>query len=150
MSKSDDRHLSVRAVIVFYREFERMTRDADISLAQYRTLLYLKGGAKRAGAIAAAGAVKKPTISAMLNNLREKGWIADEADAADGRAVSVGLTRAGRARLAALEESLADRMAHIVPGPELAKLLKAMSAAYVSLTETTEDRLKDIENQFLG
>ena len=150
MSKSDDRHLSVRAIIVFYREFERVTRDADISLAQYRTMLYLKGGAKRAGAIAAAGAVKKPTISAMLSNLRDKGWIADEADSDDGRAVSVALTAKGRARLAALEEKLADRIAAIVPEAKLDKLLTALAGAYVSLGETTEDRLKDIESQFLG
>jgi len=95
MSKSDPQSLSVRAIIAFYREFERVMRDGDISLAQYRTMLYLKGGAKRAGAIAAAGAVKKPTVSAMLNNLREKGWIRDEADPVDGRAIAVALTPAG-------------------------------------------------------
>jgi DNA-binding MarR family transcriptional regulator len=150
MHKSDPRHLSVRAVIVFYREFERATRDADISIGQYRTMLYLKGGAKRAGAIAAAGAVKKPTVSAMLANLRDKGWIADEADPADGRAVSVALTEAGRARLDALEETLADRMAAIVPPAKLADLMTALSAAYLRLRDTQEERTKDIESQFLG
>ncbi|MGB3808749.1 MAG: MarR family winged helix-turn-helix transcriptional regulator [Parvibaculum sp.] len=150
MTKSDKRHLSVRAIIVFYREFERATRDADISIAQYRTLLYLKGGAQRAGAIAAAGAVKKPTISAMLNALRDKGWIVDEADPADGRAVSVALTPAGRARIDALEETLADRISAIVAPAELAELLTALPAAYLSLHSTTEERVKDIESQFIG
>lgn len=150
MPKTDHRHLSVRAIIVFYREFERVTRDADISIGQYRTLLYLKGGAKRAGEIAAAGAVKKPTISAMLANLRDKGWIADEADPADGRAVSVALTPAGRARIDALEETLADRMSAIVPPAELADLLRALSAAYLALRGSQNDRIKDIENQFIG
>lgn len=150
MPKSDTRHLSVRAVIVFYREFERVTRDADISIGQYRTLLYLKGGAKRAGEIAAAGAVKKPTISAMLSNLRDKGWIVDEADPADGRAVSVALTETGRARIDALEETLADRMSAIIPTDELSDLIAALSAAYLSLRSTQEERRKDIESQFVG
>jgi DNA-binding MarR family transcriptional regulator len=150
MPKTDNRHLSVRAIIVFYREFERVTRDADISIGQYRTLLYLKGGAKRAGEIAAAGAVKKPTISAMLANLRDKGWIADEADPADGRAVSVALTPAGRARIDALEETLADRMSAIVPPAELADLLAALSTAYLALRSSQDDRIRDIENQFIG
>lgn len=150
MSKSDTRHLSVRAIIVFYREFERATRDADISIGQYRTLLYLKGGAKRAGEIAAAGAVKKPTISAMLSNLRDKGWIVDEADPADGRAVSVALTETGRARIDALEETLADRMSAIIPADELSDLIAALSAAYLSLRSTQEERRKDIESQFIG
>lgn len=150
MPRTNNRHLSVRAIIVFYREFERVTRDADISIGQYRTLLYLKGGAKRAGEIAAAGAVKKPTISAMLANLRDKGWIADEADPADGRAVSVALTPAGRARIDALEETLADRMSAIVPPAELADLLAALSTAYLALRSSQDDRIRDIENQFIG
>lgn len=150
MPKPDTRHLGVRAIIVFYREFERVTRDADISIGQYRTLLYLKGGAKRAGEIAAAGAVKKPTISSMLSNLRDKGWIVDEADPADGRAVSVALTETGRARIDALEEALAERMSAIVPADELADLISALSAAYLSLRSTQEERRKDIESQFIG
>jgi DNA-binding MarR family transcriptional regulator len=150
MSKSDPTSLSVRAVVAFYREFERVTREADISLGQYRTMLYLKGGAKRAGAIAAAGAVKKPTISAMLNNLREKGWIRDEADPADGRAIAVALTPAGRARIDAFEKTLAAHMARIVPEPDLTALRQALAAAYIDLATSQEERLKDIEEQFLG
>ncbi|MGV8997340.1 MAG: MarR family winged helix-turn-helix transcriptional regulator [Parvibaculaceae bacterium] len=150
MPNSDKRHLGVRAVIVFYREFERVTREADISLGQYRTMLFLKGGAKRAGAIAAAGAVKKPTVSAMLANLRDKGWISDETDPDDARALSVALTPAGRARIDALEDELAARLASIVPDGELAALIEALSSAYLTLRSTQDDRVKDIESQFLG
>jgi DNA-binding MarR family transcriptional regulator len=150
MPDSHSQHIGIRAIIVFYREFERATRDADISLGQYRTLLFLKGGAKRAGAIAAAGAVKKPTVSAMLANLREKGWISDEADPEDARALSVALTPAGRARIDALEDELAARLASIVPAAELGVLIDALSAAYFSLRSTQAERVKDIESQFLG
>lgn len=150
MPNSDKSHLGVRAVIVFYREFERVTREADISLGQYRTMLFLKGGAKRAGAIAAAGAVKKPTVSAMLANLREKGWITDETDPDDARALSVALTPAGRARIDALEDELAARLAAIVPSGELASLIEALSTAYLTLRSTEADRFKDIERAFLG
>lgn len=150
MPDTHKRHLGIRAIIVFYREFERATRDADISIGQYRTMLFLKGGAKRAGAIAAAGAVKKPTVSAMLTNLRDKGWISDETDPDDARALSVALTPAGLARLNALEDELSARLAAIVPDSEMQALLDALSAAYLSLRATTADRVKDIENQFLG
>jgi DNA-binding MarR family transcriptional regulator len=150
MSHSEKTSLGLRAIVAFYREFERVSRDLDISLAQYRTMLYLKGGARRAGAIAAAGAVKKPTISAMLSNLREKGWISDEADPADGRAISVVLTSAGRARIDAFEKTLADHMSRLVPEPDLAALYKALATAYLDLAASQEDRLKDIEKQFLG
>lgn len=150
MPDSHTSHLGVRAIIVFYREFERVTREADISLGQYRTMLFLKGGAKRAGAIAAAGAVKKPTVSAMLSNLRDKGWITDEADPDDGRALAVALTPAGLARINALEDELAARLAAIVPDSELKALIAALSTAYLTLYATQADRVKDIESQFLG
>jgi DNA-binding MarR family transcriptional regulator len=150
MSSSSKNHLGIRAIIVFYREFERATREADISLGQYRTMLFLKGGAKRAGAIAAAGAVKKPTVSAMLANLREKGWITDEVDPDDARALSVALTPAGLARLNALEDELSARLASVVPGVELAAMIEALSAAYLSLRSSQAERVKDIESQFLG
>lgn len=142
--------LSIRAIIALYREFERATRADDISVAQYRTMLYLKSGAKRAGAIAAAGAVKKPTVSAMLANLREKGWICDEADPVDARAVSIALTPAGRQRIEEFENKLLAHLREIVPEPELGDLRTALASAYVTLAGTKQERLKDIESQFLG
>jgi predicted transcriptional regulator len=80
MPASEHSALSVRAIVAFYRELERVTRDGDISLGQYRNMLYLKGGAQRAGAIAAASAVKRPTMSAMLNALREMWWVERRAE----------------------------------------------------------------------
>lgn len=149
MPKSENKSLSVRAIVAFYREFERAAREGDISLGQYRTMLYLKGGAKRAGAIAAAGAVKKPTVSAMLNALREKGWIRDEADPDDGRAIAVALTAAGRARIESFEKRLAGHMEALVPEPDLSALREALASAYLDLGSTREERQKDIEKQFL-
>ena len=51
--------ISVRAIVALYREFENVARRADLSLAQYRMLLYLGRGPQRAGVIAAASALKK-------------------------------------------------------------------------------------------
>ena len=66
-------------------------------MAQYRTLLYLLGGSRRAGELAAANAVTKPTVSAMINGLREQGWVADAVDeTGDGRVTRIELTAAGR------------------------------------------------------
>ena len=43
----------VRLVVSLYREFEQVARRGDMSMAQYRTLLYLLGGSRRAGELAA-------------------------------------------------------------------------------------------------
>ena len=72
---TNDRVPGVRLVVSLYREFEHVARRGDMSMAQYRTLLYLLGGSRRAGELAAANAVTKPTVSAMINGLREQGWV---------------------------------------------------------------------------
>ena len=90
-------HPGVRLVVSLYREFEQVARRGDLSMAQYRTLLYLLGGSRRAGELAAANAVTKPTVSAMITGLRQQGWVADAVDeTGDGRVTRVELTR-GRA-----------------------------------------------------
>ncbi|MDE1172227.1 MAG: MarR family transcriptional regulator [Parvibaculaceae bacterium] len=146
---SREKAFGIRAVITLYREFEQVARDQDISLTQYRTLLYLSNGSKRAGAIAAAGAVKKPTISAMLNNLRQKDWIAEEADPDDGRATQIVLTEQGRARMRAFEDSLAERIDQLLPGFDLPAFYMMMDTLYHALAASKEQRLKDVERRFL-
>ena len=80
----------MRLVVSLYREFEQVARRGDLSMAQYRTLLYLLGGSKRAGELAAANAVTKPTVSSMITSLRQEGWVADTVDeTGDGRATRV-------------------------------------------------------------
>ena len=54
-----DRGLAVRSIVSLYREFEQVARRSNISLGQYRTLLYLRAGPKNAGAIAAAGEINR-------------------------------------------------------------------------------------------
>ncbi len=108
-------------MVSLYREFEQVARRSDMSMAQYRTLLYLLAGSRRAGELAAAGAVTKPTVSSMLNGLRQQGWVADADDeTGDGRVTRIELTAAGRARLARFEEELADRMEQLLPGVDRA------------------------------
>ena len=83
---TNDRVPGVRLVVSLYREFEQVARRGDMSMAQYRTLLYLLAGSRRAGELAAAGAVTKPTVSSMINGLRQHGWVADADDeTGDGR-----------------------------------------------------------------
>jgi hypothetical protein len=57
-SHRDERVSGVRLVVSPYREFEQVVRDGEVSMAQYRTLLYLMGGARRAGELAAANAYR--------------------------------------------------------------------------------------------
>ena len=135
----------VRLVVSLYREFEQVARRGDLSMAQYRTLLYLLGGSRRAGELAAANAVTKPTVSAMINGLRQAGWVADAVDeAGDGRVTRIELTDAGRARLARFEGELADRMEELLPGVEMAEARRFFGDLQRAHAETRQERLADV------
>jgi DNA-binding MarR family transcriptional regulator len=145
VSPSDERVPGVRFVVSMYREFEQVARRGDLSMAQYRTLLYLLGGSRRAGELAAANAVTKPTVSAMITSLRQQGWVADAVDETDdGRVTRVELTPAGRARLARFEQELAQRMEELLPGVDRAAVRGFLGELAAALAETREERLGSV------
>jgi DNA-binding MarR family transcriptional regulator len=142
---TNDRVPAVRLVVSLYREFEQVARRGDMSMAQYRTLLYLLGGSRRAGELAAANAVTKPTVSTMINGLRQQGWVADAVDeTGDGRVTRIELTAAGRSSLARFEEELADRMEQLVPGVDRAAMRSFLGELYAAHAETREERLGNV------
>lgn len=141
----NERVPGVRLVVSLYREFEQVARRGDMSMAQYRTLLYLLGGSRRAGELAAANAVTKPTVSAMINGLRLQGWVADaEDETGDGRVTRIELTAAGRARLGRFEDELAERMEELLPGVDPAAVRDFLRELYEAHAETREDRLGNV------
>ncbi len=142
---ADDRVPGIRLVVSLYREFEQVARRGDLSMAQYRTLLYLLGGSRRAGELAAANAVTKPTVSSMINGLRQQGWVADAVDeTGDGRVTRIELTPAGRARLARFEEELADRMEVLLPGVDGDAMRRFLRELYESHAQTRQERLGNV------
>ena len=139
---TDDGVPGVRLVVSLYREFEQVARRGDLSMAQYRTLLYLLGGSRRAGELAAASAVTKPTVSAMINGLRYQGWVADAVDeTGDGRVTRIELTPAGRRRLGEFEAELVARLEHLVPGVDRTALHTFLRELYDAHAEHREERL---------
>jgi DNA-binding MarR family transcriptional regulator len=135
----------VRLVVSLYREFEQVARRGDLSMAQYRTLLYLLGGSRRAGELAAANAVTKPTVSSMINGLRQQGWVTDAVDdTGDGRVTRIELTSAGRARLAQFEAALAERMEELLPGVDREGARRFLRQLYDAHAETRDDRLAGV------
>ena len=69
----------------------------ELSLSQYRVLGLLASGHERAGDLAARLAVTKPTLTALVDGLVERGFVIRETQAGDRRAVRVAITDAGRA-----------------------------------------------------
>ena len=68
----------------------------DLSLSQYRVLGLLASGHERAGDLAARLAVTKPTLTALVDGLVDRGYVVREALPGDRRAVRVAITDGGR------------------------------------------------------
>jgi DNA-binding MarR family transcriptional regulator len=88
----------------------------DLSLSQYRVLGLLSSGHERAGDLAARLAVTKPTLTALVDGLVERGYVTRDTPAGDRRAVRVSITEAGRAAAEsagrAFREALDDVLGH--------------------------------------
>jgi long-chain acyl-CoA synthetase len=100
---------------------------ADLTLPQYRVLGVLSSGEERASQLASRLGVAKPTLTALVDSLVERGYVAREAADGDRRAVRLSITGAGRAalraaggQLRALLDEVLERCAD--PGAVLAAL----------------------------
>ena len=141
MAKQPKPVYAVRSIVAVFREFEQAAKQGEMSLTQYRFMLFLRNGPKRAGAIAATSFVTKATVSGQITALKEKGWIAVESDHADRRVSRVVLTQEGRAAMDEFEARLLNCLEALI-GPESdgPGIIAAMSDLYVALGASRESR----------
>jgi DNA-binding MarR family transcriptional regulator len=107
-----------RTVARLARQVEIALATIDLTTAQYRTLTQLGDGAEASSSLAAKLAVSRPTVTAVVEGLVERGLVDRRHSAQDRRRVSVDLTESGRQMLA---------RADAVVGTKLAGLLAAVS-----------------------
>ena len=72
------------------------TSDVELSLPQYRVLGLLSTGDERATQLAARVSVTKPTLTAIVDSLVERGYVRRETTDGDRRAVRLSITANGR------------------------------------------------------
>ncbi|MDP1626828.1 MarR family winged helix-turn-helix transcriptional regulator [Parvibaculum sp.] len=99
--------LMARTVVVLFRQFEQIAREMEITIPQYRFLLFLKRGPKRAGELAVEAAIRKPTASGLIADMEKRGLIQRAPDKSDGRSIHLTLTRKGLAKHREFEMALA-------------------------------------------
>lgn len=141
MATADSDRVVVRAVARLARLIERA--DTDLSLPQYRVLAMVAAGDERATRLASRLNLAKPTITAMVESLVERGLIRREEVAGDRRAVGLRITAAGEA---ALESAEVAMMARVMPvldrldDSERALVLAAFDAVERSLDAAVASR----------
>src|SRR3954452_5965495 len=105
----------------------------DLTLPQYRVLALVDEGGERASHLAERLAVAKPTVTAVVDGLVERGFLKRSADNDDRRATRITLTSAGRRALydaeAAMGARLQDVLAHADDPAEIASALAQLTDA---------------------
>ncbi len=96
----DDLHRAARTIALLARVLERAA--GDLTLAQYRVLALVSAGDERATLLAGRLAITKPSVSAVVDGLVERGCLAREPVDGDRRAIRLCITPTG-------PQALADR-----------------------------------------
>jgi DNA-binding MarR family transcriptional regulator len=124
------------------RLFEYECRDLGVSLAQYRLLLYLRHGPKRAGELAAQAAITRPSLSVLLVAVEKAGLIRRHEVEGDARGVRVALTRKGLSAIARVEQRFARVLDDVADHADRERLVSVLSELARGLTKQVERRVR--------
>jgi long-chain acyl-CoA synthetase len=122
-----------RAAARLGRAVENALATVDISLPQYRMLVFLsEGGPAAASALAGKLGVSRPSVTALVDGMVARGWVERSTDPVDRRRVAHGVTDEGLLALARADEVVEARLAELarsIPDPE------RRAVAYAGLAE---------------
>jgi len=103
----EDLTQAVRVLARLSRYVERACQDSQLSLPQYRLLLWIAHRSQRAGELAAKAAVSRPTLTSLIDGLEKQGLVERARVTGDRRGISLVLTGKGREALETTETVLA-------------------------------------------
>jgi long-chain acyl-CoA synthetase len=92
------------------RQVEVGLAEVDLSLPQYRILMFLDEGATVASKLADRLAVSRPTVTAVVDGLVARGLVQRSPEGGDRRRVGHALTTAGRQLLQEADRSVDTRL----------------------------------------
>jgi DNA-binding MarR family transcriptional regulator len=110
----DDLRPAARSLALIARRLERAC--GSLSLAQFRVLSLVAAGDERSSLVAERLAVATPTVTAVVDGLDERGFVAREAIEGNRRSIRLRLTDEGREALATAEDVMADSLTDLFAG----------------------------------
>jgi DNA-binding MarR family transcriptional regulator len=136
---------AVRALALAARALERAAAARDLTLAQFRVLALIAAGDERSSLLADRLAVAKPTITAVVDGLVERGYVSREAVAGDRRSIRVAVTTSGGTALIAAQEEMSDALERIfVHAREREAVITALVDLDEALALRSQARLRDM------
>lgn len=102
-----------RTAALLARHVEVALCDVDLSMPQYRILIFLDQSAAVASSLAVQSAVTRPSVTAVVDGLVHRGLVERRSDPSDRRRVEHLLTDEGRKVLAAADKVLDAHLSDI-------------------------------------
>jgi DNA-binding MarR family transcriptional regulator len=130
---------AVRALARASRVLERAS--SEVSLAHYRVLSAIASGDQRGSRIAARLAIGKPTVSAAVESLGQRGLLVREGVEGDQRVAALRLTTEGEALLERVEAEMIHRFDDLCARtPDGAQLMQSLIWLGAAIDEVVADR----------
>jgi DNA-binding MarR family transcriptional regulator len=131
-----------RDVLTLARVARLMERAcSDLTLAQYRLLAMIAGGAERASHLAGQLALTKPTVSATIDTLVERGLVERQAVDGDRRATRLSVSALGAAALLRAESSMRERLDDVLARvDDPAALRRSLAQLEAALDQRRDER----------
>jgi DNA-binding MarR family transcriptional regulator len=85
-----------------------------LTLPQYRVLAAVDDGGERATQLATGLALAKPTVTAAVDGLVDRGYLARQPVPRDRRSTRIALTRSGRERLVEAETAMGEALCRVL------------------------------------
>jgi len=135
---------AARALALSARALERAAGSRDLTLAQYRVLALVAAGDERSSLLADRLAVAKPTITAVVDGLVERGLIERTSVTGDRRSIRISLTKPGVQALRAVEKEMSETLARILSeADDPAALVVALGDLDDALVARSAARLRE-------
>jgi long-chain acyl-CoA synthetase len=141
----DDDDAAVRAAVRTLARLSRLLErgGGDLSLPQFRLLAMVERG-QRASFLAHKLTIAKPTVTALVDGLVERGYVSRSQSPDDKRATDIALTPAGRKALKTAEADMAERLDGLLDRTDdRSAVLAALAALHGALEEAFEARLAE-------
>ncbi len=136
---------AARALALAARSLERATAARDLTLAQYRVLALVAAGDERSSLLADRLAVAKPTITAVVDGLVERGLVERSTVHGDRRSIRLALTKQGTAALRGVEKEMSETLERILAhASDRDAVLRALADLDDALAERSKARLREV------
>ena len=145
MNLMDDLGRATRALALAARALERAAGRCEFTLAQYRVLALVAAGDERSSLLADRLSVAKPTITAVVDGLVERGLVERTSVEGDRRSIRLGCTKQGAHAVRAVEKEMTAALERILEhAQDRDKVLHALVDLDDALAARSKARLDEV------